>query len=128
MKVLLLKIFWSICHFPSVSRLKMSFLESVLLKNLFHFICILDFRHFCCVIALLSLFFLSHFRFLSTSMFFFCWSSKKTMGQVGRDFSFQSCFSFFCLSQNFPRRNLFSWRLEYSSPRGSRACWACWAC
>ena len=53
-KVLLLKMYLVYAIFFRVLPLQMSFLESVLLKNRFHFICILDFAHFCCVISLCS--------------------------------------------------------------------------
>ena len=74
---------WSICYFT----LQMSFLESVLLKNGFYFICILDF------LFIRFLFGPFHFAlFLGNTLSFV--SLAKPMGQVGRDFTFQSYFSF----------------------------------
>ena len=66
---------------------KMSFLESVLLKNQFYFICILYFP--LSVIGFLLPPF--HFAlFLGNTLSFV--GLAKVMGQGGRDFSFQSCF------------------------------------
>ena len=71
-----------------VLPLQMSFLESVLLKNRFYFICILDFPFF----VIRFLFGPFHFAlFLGNPSFV---GLAKAMGQVGRDFTFQSCFSF----------------------------------
>ena len=67
----------------------MSFLESVLSKILFHFICILDFPHFCCVISVVWLLF-----------FFFCWSSK-SHGTGREGFFFSKLFSFLAVSHFF---------------------------
>jgi hypothetical protein len=67
----------------------MSFLESVLLKNGFDFISILDFALF----VIRFLFGPFHFAlFLGNTLSFV--GLAKPMGQVGRDFTFQSCFSF----------------------------------
>jgi len=72
-----------------VLPLQMSFLESVLLKNRFYFICILDFSLF----VIRFLFRPFHFGlFLGNTLSFV--GLAKPMGQVGRDFTFQSCFSF----------------------------------
>ena len=65
----------------------MSFLESVLLKNQFYFICILDFP----LSVIGFLFPPFHVAlFLGNSLSFV--GLAKVMGQGGRDFSFQSCF------------------------------------
>ena len=82
------------CYVPSVLPLKMSFLESVLFKNLFHFICILDFWHFCCVIYLFSFSFFCHFIFFCRSVFFFCWSSINSWDRSGGVLVFKVVFPF----------------------------------
>jgi hypothetical protein len=72
-----------------VLPLQMSFLESVLFKNRLHFICILGFSLF----VIRFLFRPFHFAlFLGNTLSFV--GLAKPMGQVGRDFTFQSCFSF----------------------------------
>jgi hypothetical protein len=71
-----------------VLPLQMSFLESVLFKNRLHFICILGFSLF----VIRFLFGPFHLAlFLGNPSFV---GLAKPMGQVGRDFTFQSCFSF----------------------------------
>ena len=75
----------------------MSFLESVLLKNRFYFICILDFP--VSVIRFLSPPF--HFAlFLGNTLSFV--GLAKPMGQGGRDFTFQSSLSSLAVSDFFP--------------------------
>ena len=77
-----------------VLPLEMSFLESVLLKNRFYFICILVFSLF----VIRFLFRPFHFAlFLGNTLSFV--GLAKPMGQGGRDFTFQSCFSFIPFSQ-----------------------------
>ena len=81
----------------------MSFLESVLFENLFQFICILDCPHFCCVISFSSFSF-SVFSCKSLSFV----GLAKLMGQGGRDFTFQSSFSFQAVSHFFRAETFFN--------------------
>ena len=76
-----------------VLPLQMSFLESVLLKNRFYFICILDFP----LSVIEFLFPPFHFAlFLGNTLSFV--GIAKVMGLGGWDFSFQSFFSLSCFS------------------------------
>ena len=74
----------------------MSFLESVLLKNRFYFICILDFSLF----VIRFLFRPFHFAFFLGNTLSFV-GLAKPMGQGGRDFTFQSSVSFLAVSHFF---------------------------
>jgi hypothetical protein len=82
MKILKIGLF---AIFSRVLLLQMSFLESVLLKNRFYFICILDFALF----VIRFLFRPFHFALFLGNTFSFV-GLAKAMGQVGRDFTFQS--------------------------------------
>ena len=78
--MLLLKCIRRTCHFPSGFTIENELSRKCLTsKSLFHFICILDFPHFCYPISFSSY----SFSTFSCKHYFFCWSSKTPWDRAG---------------------------------------------
>ena len=102
--MLLLKCIRRTCHFPSGFTIENELSRKCLTsKSLFHFICILDFPHFCYPISFSSY----SFSTFSCKHYFFCWSSKTPWDRAGGFLLFKVPFLPYLFLKNNRPRNFF---------------------